>query len=104
MPESRLEVFRRFLEKDPDNSFARYSLAMEYRGANDLEMALKTFEELLGRDPSYVAAYLMAGQVAVALDETEKARKILTKGIEAAKKAGNEHAVSKMNEILKSIA
>jgi len=103
MEKSNLEAFRKFVEKAPDNSFARYSLAMEYRKADRMEDALATFKELLARDPTYVPAYLMAGQVAVALDRTEDAQAILKKGIEAAKQANNQHAASEMTILLESI-
>ena len=103
MRESRLETFKKYVEKDPDNSFARYSMAMEYRTTGDLAMALRTFEELVERDPAYVPAYLMAGHVAAALGETEKAEAVLARGIEAAAKAGNQHAASEMSELLESL-
>lgn len=103
MPESRLEAIKRLVEKNPNNSFVRYSLGMEYRSANDLQMSLTAFEELIERDPNYVPAYLMAGEVAVALGENERAERILTKGIEAATKAGNQHAASEMKDLLESI-
>ena len=39
-PEQRLEAFRKFVERSPDNPFARYSLAMGYRGAGRLDEAV----------------------------------------------------------------
>jgi len=104
MTQSRLETFKRYVEKDPRNSFARYSLAMEYRTANQLEAALTTFEELIAQDPAYVPAYLMAAEAAVDLGAREKAGAILRKGIAAAQAAGNSHAVSKMTDLLDSLA
>ena len=97
-------TFKRYVEKDPRNSFARYSLAMEYRSANQMEAALRTFQELIERDPAYVPAYLMASQVAAGLGETEKAEVILRKGIAAAQAAGNAHAASEMSDLLESLA
>ena len=44
--EQRLEAFRKFVERSPDDPFARYSLAMGHRGAGQLEEAIRVFEEL----------------------------------------------------------
>lgn len=103
MPGSRLEAFEKFVEKDPANVLARYSLAMELRKAGRFEDAMASFAEVLAVDPSYVPAYFMAGQTAVECGKGEEARRILNAGIEAAKKAGETHAADKMGELLRTI-
>ena len=71
MPKSHIEFFENAVEKTPDDSFVRYSLAMEYRKADRLDDALATFDALIERDPEYVAAYQMAAEVAIALQKIE---------------------------------
>ena len=103
MPKSHIEFFESAVEKDPDDSFVRYSLAMEYRKADRLEDALATFEVLIGRDPEYVAAYQMAAEVAVGLQRIERAREIIAQGTDVAREVRNLHAASKMTELLDSL-
>ena len=103
MAKSNLEAFKQFVEKDPNNSFARYSLAMEYRKAGQLNAALATFEELIVRDPNYLATYLMAAQVALDLDRIERAREIIAQGTEIARTLNNQHAASELASLLDSV-
>ena len=101
---SNLDFFRQAVEKDPENVFARYSLGMELRKAGDQAAALEAFEALIDTDPAYIAAYLMAGQVAVELDDEDRAAAILRSGIERARENGNDHAASEMSDLLDEIA
>lgn len=104
MAKSNLEFFRSAVEKDPNNTFARYSLAMEYRKAGDFMNALETFREIINRDPAYIAVYLMAAQTAVDADDEDTAEDILRAGIEMATTQNNTHAASEMQDLLDSIS
>jgi thioredoxin-like negative regulator of GroEL len=100
---SNIEFFASAIEKDPDNTFARYSLAMEHRKSGDLATALATFNALIEHTPDYVAAYLMAAQVAVGLDDEDQAIDIINRGIEAAKAEKNDHAASELTDLLETL-
>ncbi|HVP66638.1 MAG TPA: tetratricopeptide repeat protein [Anaeromyxobacteraceae bacterium] len=97
-PEERLQAFRRFLERSPDDPFARYSVAMGHRSAGQPAEAVREFEELARRRPDYVATYLMWGQTLESLGSLEEAAAAYDRGIEAARKAGNNHALSELGE------
>ena len=86
--------------KDP---FAWYALANEYSGLGRHDDALRTFEKLRDMDPSYVPQYLICGQMLANLKRPDEARTWLTQGIEAAKKAGNTHALSELTNVLESL-
>ncbi|OQB39714.1 MAG: Tetratricopeptide repeat protein [Candidatus Latescibacteria bacterium ADurb.Bin168] len=103
MAKSRIETFKAFLEKDPGNSLARYSLAMEFRKAGRYDDALARFAELIERDPKYVPAYFMCGQTAVEAGKVEEAKKVLRVGIDVARNAGETHAAEKMAELLATL-
>jgi Tfp pilus assembly protein PilF len=72
------------LEQDPQNSFARYGLAMEYAKGGSLNEAIGEFRNLLAQDQNYVAAYFHAGQTLEKLGDPEQARLMYERGIEAA--------------------
>jgi cytochrome c-type biogenesis protein CcmH/NrfG len=97
-PEQRLEAFRKFVERSPDDPFARYSLAMGYRGAGQLADAVQAFEELARRLPGYVPTYLMLGQTLEMLDRGEDAVRAYDRGIAAAIESGNDHALSELRQ------
>jgi tetratricopeptide (TPR) repeat protein len=97
-PEQRLEAFRQFVERSPDDPFARYSLAMGYRGAGRLDEAVRVFEELSGRIPGYVPTYLMWGQVLEMQGRPRDAAQVYDRGIQAARQAGNDHALSELTQ------
>lgn len=86
--------------KDP---FAWYALANEYASQNRPEDALRTFEKLREMDPSYVPQYLICGQMLVSMKRSDEARAWLAQGLEAAKKAGNDHALSEISNVLASL-
>jgi cytochrome c-type biogenesis protein CcmH/NrfG len=103
-PEQRLEAFRKFVERSPDDPFARYSLAMGYRGAGQLDGAVQAFEELALRVPGYVPTYLMLGQTLEMLDRGADAIQAYDRGIAAAVGSGNDHALSELRQARDAVA
>jgi tetratricopeptide (TPR) repeat protein len=100
MNTTRLESLLRFLEQDPNDSFTRYAVALEYVSAGDLETGISYLKDLLDRDPGYVAAYQQLGYLYEELERNEDAADILKRGIEIALKAGDTHAASEMQAAL----
>lgn len=103
-PEQRLEAFRKFVERSPDDPFARYSLAMGHRGAGQLAEAVQAFEELARRIPGYVATYLMWGQTLELLDRAAEAAQVYDRGLAAAVEARNDHAASELRQARAALA
>lgn len=103
MPESRLEILRKLVERDPSDSRTRYMLAMELAGAGNLEGALAEFDALLARDPAYSYAYFHAGRTLEKLGRREQARQMYLRGIEAAERAGDKHAHDELRSALEAL-
>lgn len=80
-----------------------YGLAMEYRGAGELEKAVETFKKVHTLDPNYVAAYFMCGQVLAEQGQNDEARAELTAGIAVARAIGDGHAVGEMQSLLDTV-
>jgi predicted Zn-dependent protease len=102
-PEERLSAFRQFVEKRPDDPFARYSLAMQLRAMGGTAEAAAELRELVQRTPDYLPAYLMLGQVLDGQGETVEAVRIYEAGVEVATKAGNTHARGELSKALESL-
>ncbi|HYQ82375.1 MAG TPA: hypothetical protein VEP68_12775 [Anaeromyxobacteraceae bacterium] len=102
-PEQRLETFRRFVERSPDDPFARYSLAMGLRAAGHESEAAAEFAELARRKPDYVPTYLMWGQVLEKLGRRAEARQAYQDGAGAARAVRNDHALSELTQALEAL-
>jgi predicted Zn-dependent protease len=102
-PEQRLQAFRAFVSKKPDDAFARYSLAMALRSAGRGEEAAAEFQELQRRKPDYVPAYLMLGQTLEALGRDGDAARAYEDGIAAATQANDMHARSELGQALEAV-
>lgn len=97
---TRREILEEFLDKKPDDAFSRYGLAMEYMNNGDTVAADSQFRALLERNPDYVPAYLMYAQMLAREARIGEAKQVLSSGIAAAAKAGNQHARSEMEALL----
>jgi tetratricopeptide (TPR) repeat protein len=100
---SRKQQLEEMLELDPNDSFLRYGLAMEFAGSGQDEEAVRCLRELLSRDAGYVPAYLQAGRALIRLGEDDQAREILRAGITVASRAGDSHAAGEMTGFLESL-
>ena len=97
-----IDQLRKLLEKEPDDIFLNYSLAMVLAKDSE-EKALAQFDRVLELDPDYVPAWFQKGRVLSALDEPEEARKVLECGIEVAGRVGDEFARGEMVEFLETL-
>jgi tetratricopeptide (TPR) repeat protein len=92
----RIEKLEEFLRVNPSDSFIQHALALEYiKLGNDAE-ARRLFEELLGREPGYVGSYYHLGKLLERNGDTAMAIVWYEKGMEQAKKAGENHAYGEL--------
>ena len=99
----RISTLNEILEQDPNNTFARYGLAIEYGNSGQTERALEEFGKLLSSNPDYAAGYFMAAQTLVKANRAQEAKQMLQGGIAAAKRKGDSHAQSEMQAMLEEI-
>ena len=97
---SRLEKLRELVEKDPQNAFVRYGLAQEMAGQGRLEEAVAQYRELLATHPEYCYAYFHCGRTLEKLGRAGEARDMYRSGMEAAARAGDQHARSELEAAL----
>lgn len=99
----RREQLEEMLKSDPDDVFLHYALAMTHVADGDSETALAKLQEVIDRDPDYVAAYFQKGQLLAREGEPEAARDVVTRGIEAARRTGDAHAAAEMTGFLEAL-
>jgi hypothetical protein len=100
---SRLDALRSFVSDSPDDPFPRYGLAMELKNLGQLEEARSAFAELGQRCPDYVPQYLMHGNLLVAMERPADARAVFVRGLEAARKKGDGHALGELQQALEAL-
>ena len=92
----RVEKLKEFLAQNPADSFVQHALALENIKAGDDAAAQKLFEDILQREPSYVGSYYHLAKLFERNGNNEEAIKWYEKGMEEAKKAGENHAYSEL--------
>ncbi|HTT32189.1 MAG TPA: hypothetical protein VMH48_01190 [Methylomirabilota bacterium] len=97
---SRRQLLEEIVAQKPNDAFSRYGLALECDRDGDASAADENFRALIERNPDYIPGFQMYGQFLVREERKEEARKILTAGMAAASKAGNQHARSEMEALL----
>ena len=92
----RIEKLKEFLAADPNDSFTRHALAMEYQAKGDDVTARRLLEELLERDAGAVGSYYQLGKLLERAGETSLALKWYGKGMAAAQAAGERRAFNEL--------
>ena len=101
---SRRQTLEEIVAQKPDDAFSRYGLALECMNNGDSAAADEHFRTLVERNSTYIPGFQMYGQFLVRESRAEEARRVLSNGIEAATKAGNQHARSEMEALLNELA
>jgi tetratricopeptide (TPR) repeat protein len=96
----RIAALNDVLTQNPNDTFARYGLAMEYSKQGDLDRSLAEFSILLKANPDYTPGYFMAAQTLARAERIEEAKAMLSDGIASARRTGNLHAQSEMEAML----
>jgi tetratricopeptide (TPR) repeat protein len=99
----RIEALRKFIAARPGDPFPRYGLAQEYKNGGQLAEAREEFEVLMREHPDYTAAYLHAGNVALALGRRDEARVLYERGIAACTRRGDGHAKGELEGALAAL-
>lgn len=96
----RIERLKTMVEKNPQDSFPLYGLAMEYRKREEYDSAVAIFRRLLQQQPDYTAAYFHLGMTLRALGQASEATEVFQKGIEITGARGESHAQEELRAAL----
>ena len=99
----RMEQLRRMLERDPNDPFLLYAIALEHKKAGDATQAIEFLNKVVQVDPGYCYAYHQRGLTYESLGDLEAARRAYREGIEAATRKGDAHARSEIEGALAMI-
>lgn len=82
--QNRIQQLEKYLEKEPNEAFTNYALALELVDIDDVK-AEKLFDYLLEDHPEYTATYYHAAAFQTELGNVEKAQEIYEKGLQVLK-------------------
>ncbi len=92
----RISKLKEFLKMNPGDSFVQHAMALEYIKLGNDEQAVVLFEQILNREPGYIGSYYHLGKLLERKNKTEEAVKVYEKGMEEAKKAGDNHSFGEL--------
>jgi len=93
---SRIEKLLEFMKTSDKDSFLQHALALEYIKIGNDEEAHKLFNEILLREPTYIGSYYHLGKLLERAGDTAKAIRIYERGMQEAKKAGDNHTYNEL--------
>ena len=92
----RIERIKEFLKQSPNDSFLQHALALEHIKLGEESEARELFEIILQREPGYIGSYYHLAKLHERNNDTEQAIKVYEKGMEEAKKAGENQAYGEL--------
>ena len=99
----RMRQLQQMLQRQPDDPFLLYGVAMEHKKGGDAAGALEYLRRVTNKDPNYCYAYYQRGLVHESQGDTEAARKAYQEGIEAADRAADAHARGELEAALEML-
>ncbi len=98
---SKLKTLAQNIKDDPDDSFSKFALALEFNKMDRHDKARILFESIRNNDPEYVGVYYHLGKTYELLGMNRQALITYNEGIEiAAANKANERTVSELEEAL----
>lgn len=98
--QSRIDMLIGMLEKEPQDIFLNYALAVEFVGQEKYPEAENQFLKTLELNKEYLPCYYQLGQTAEKLNKEKVALDYYHKGVELAKRQNNNKALNELNEAI----
>ena len=99
----RVEKIKEMLLENPRDSFLNHALALEYIKVGNDSDAKKLFKSVLENEPGYIGSYYHLAKLLERTGETDEAIKVYEKGMEEAKKAGDNHSLSELRSAFEEL-
>ena len=91
------------METSGKDSFLQHALALEYIKIGQDNQARNLFNEILLREPTYVGSYYHLGKLLERVGDKERAVRIYQRGMEEAKRAGDNHSYNELNGAMEDL-
>ncbi len=99
----RLEILKKHLKEDPNDSFLLFAIAKEYEKQEKFSKAQSYYEILREKDKNYIGLYYHLGKLHELHAENDKAIATYKDGIQLAKEQKDFHSASELNGALENL-
>ncbi|HLM78661.1 MAG TPA: tetratricopeptide repeat protein [Rubrobacteraceae bacterium] len=103
METSRTDMFRKLLDRDPNNPMVLYSLGNELFKEKKYIEAGEYLSDAVRNKPDYSVAYRMLGRTLYELGENAEARRVFVEGREVAEKNGDLQTVKEIDIFIRRL-
>lgn len=103
METSRTDMFRKLLEKDPENPMVLCSLGIELFKEKEYREAREHLARAVENKPDYSVAYRTLGRAHYELGENSEARRVFETGREVAERNGDLQTVKEIDVFTKRL-
>lgn len=97
---SKIKKLAGYIKNNPDDSFSKFALALEFLKEDRLNKARILFEDIQEKDPEYDGVYYHLGKLYERSGLLEDALNTYKKGVEVAANNKNKRNVSELKEAL----
>ena len=101
---SRIEKLLEYMKTSDKDSFLQHALALEYIKIGKDNEARELFNDILLREPTYIGSYYHLGKLLERAGDIPKAIRIYERGMQEAKKAGDNHTYSELQAAYDDLA
>ena len=102
--DSKLKKLATYIKQNPDDSFSKFALALEFKKMERYDKARVLFENIRANDPGYVGVYYHLGKIYELLDMSEQAAVTYREGIRiASANKSDKRTVSELEEALEEL-
>ena len=103
METSRADMFRKLLERDPENPMVLYSLGNELFKEEKYVEACGYLDKAVRNKPDYSVAYRMLGRTLYELGDNDGARRVFAEGREGAEVNGDLQTVKEIDVFVRRL-
>lgn len=97
---SRISTLAKAVKEHPEDSFYKFTLALEMLKISQPEKAKVLFESIRQDDPEYVGVYYHLAKLYIELGENKKALDSYKEGIKVAENQNDQHTKSELSAAL----
>lgn len=102
--DSKIKKLATYIKENPDDSFSKFALALEFKKIEQYDKARVLFENIRNSDPGYVGVYYHLGKVYELLEMNKQAAITYKEGIRiASSNKEKERTVSELREALEEL-
>ena len=101
--DKKVKQLASYIKENPNDSFSKFALALEFRKDGEFKKARILFEDILSSDPDYVGVYYHLGKLYEVLDRMNDAKELYEKGIDIADEQNETRTKKELKEALQQL-